>query len=97
MADDMAFDSIGGSLYSDSIGDKDSDAPTYYDMLKYNTDVIVNALSRKAGDSHAGHNHGHNEPHPAEVETSSNNLLLYGILGVLFLGGFFFVYRNMNN
>jgi hypothetical protein len=36
---------IGGNLYSDSIGDKDSPAPTYYDMLKYNTDVIVTALS----------------------------------------------------
>lgn len=36
---------IGGKLYSDSIGDKDSPAPTYYDMLKYNTDVIVTALS----------------------------------------------------
>ncbi len=36
---------IGGKLYSDSIGDKDSPAPTYYDMLKHNTDVIVAALS----------------------------------------------------
>lgn len=36
---------IGGSLYADSIGDKNSPAPTYHDMLKYNTDVIVSALS----------------------------------------------------
>ena len=36
---------IGGKLYSDSIGDKDSPAPSYYDMLKHNTDVIVAALS----------------------------------------------------
>ncbi|MBK8505558.1 MAG: zinc ABC transporter substrate-binding protein [Saprospiraceae bacterium] len=36
---------IGGKLYSDSIGNKDSPAPSYYDMLKHNTDVIVAALS----------------------------------------------------
>jgi len=36
---------IGGKLYSDSIGSKDSPAPTYYDMLKHNTDVIVAALT----------------------------------------------------
>ena len=90
---------IGGSLFSDSIGDKDSDAPTYYDMLKYNTDVIVKALSRKKGDAHAGHNHGTEDDHNHEEVTasSSNNFLLYGILGVLFIGGFLFVYRNMNN
>ncbi len=36
---------IGGELYADSIGDKDSPASSYIDMLKYNTDVIVKALS----------------------------------------------------
>lgn len=35
---------VGGKLFSDSVGDQDSDAPTYYDMLKYNTDTIVEAL-----------------------------------------------------
>ena len=28
------------------LGDEDSPAPTYLDMLKYNTDVIVSALSK---------------------------------------------------
>ncbi len=75
---------IGGSLYSDSIGSKDSDAPTYYDMLKYNTDVIVKALSRKV------------EAKVEAATSKSNNGLLYGILGVLFLGAFFFVYKKMS-
>ncbi|NJL77240.1 MAG: zinc ABC transporter solute-binding protein [Saprospiraceae bacterium] len=35
---------IGGSLFADSIGDAASNAPSYYDMLKYNTDTIVEAL-----------------------------------------------------
>jgi len=36
---------IGGKLYSDSIGHEDSEAPTYLDMLRYNTDTIVKALT----------------------------------------------------
>ncbi|MEM6299337.1 MAG: zinc ABC transporter substrate-binding protein, partial [Bacteroidota bacterium] len=75
---------VGGSLYADSIGEKDSDASTYHDMLKYNTDVIVKALSRKV------------EVKAAEAPTEKgNNYLLYGILGVLFVGAFFFVYRSV--
>ena len=37
--------SIGGSLYADSLGDEDSPASTYIDMLRYNTNTIVSALS----------------------------------------------------
>lgn len=37
--------SIGGKLYSDSLGDKDSPAGTYLDMVRYNTDVIVGGLT----------------------------------------------------
>lgn len=35
---------IGGQLYSDSLGDKDSPADTYLNMVRSNTDVIVNGL-----------------------------------------------------
>jgi ABC-type Zn uptake system ZnuABC Zn-binding protein ZnuA len=35
---------IGGSLYADSLGDPDSPAATYINMLRHNTDVIVGAL-----------------------------------------------------
>jgi ABC-type Zn uptake system ZnuABC Zn-binding protein ZnuA len=37
---------IGGSLYSDSIGDEYSEAPTYLDMLLHNSKTISNALSK---------------------------------------------------
>ncbi len=37
--------SVGGKLYSDSLGDKDSPASTYLKMVRYNTDVIVNGLT----------------------------------------------------
>jgi ABC-type Zn uptake system ZnuABC Zn-binding protein ZnuA len=36
---------IGGKLYSDSLGDEDSPANTYINMLKQNTDVIVSGLT----------------------------------------------------
>jgi ABC-type Zn uptake system ZnuABC Zn-binding protein ZnuA len=38
---------VGGSLFSDSIGDKDSEAPTYLDMLRFNTNTIVEALVKE--------------------------------------------------
>lgn len=37
---------VGGSLYSDSIGDKDSEAPTYLEMLRYNTLTIAYGLKK---------------------------------------------------
>lgn len=39
---------VGGKLYSDSLGEPDGAAGTYLDMLKYNTDVIVNGLTSQA-------------------------------------------------
>lgn len=47
---------IGGKLYADSIGDKDSPAPTYHDMLKHNTDVIVEALTQTSRNISASEN-----------------------------------------
>lgn len=44
--------SIGGKLFSDSLGDKDSPANTYLNMIRHNTEVIVNGLTSTAG-SHA--------------------------------------------
>ena len=48
--------SIGGKLYSDSLGDKDSPANTYINMIRYNTDVIVKGLTSHGGTT------GDNEP-----------------------------------
>lgn len=39
---------IGGKLYSDSLGDKDSPANTYINMIRSNTDVIVSGLTSLA-------------------------------------------------
>lgn len=82
---------IGGELYADSIGEKDSAAPSYYDMLKYNTDVIVKALSRVVEPKTAAEKTAQNK----ETE-SGNSLLIWALVGALFLGAFFFVAKKMN-
>lgn len=75
---------IGGKLFSDSIGDKDSPAPTYLDMLKYNTSTIVHALSQEV------------EVAQEAPETEKSNYGLFIVLGILLLGGFLFMVIKLN-
>ena len=77
--------SIGGQLYSDSIGDKNSPVPSYLDMLKHNTNTIVKALTAKKKDS---------VTEQGEKE-GATNWLLWGVLGLLLIGGFVVVARQM--
>ena len=74
---------IGGELYADSLGDEASEAATYIDMLKHNTNVIVKALSRESDTEKA----------TTSDETSINNWLLWGIIGTLLIGGFVLMLR----
>jgi ABC-type Zn uptake system ZnuABC Zn-binding protein ZnuA len=66
---------IGGELFSDSIGEEDSEADTYLNMLKHNTDVIVGALSE-----------GRLTKTKIDEDDTSFNLYLYLGLGILMLG-----------
>lgn len=43
---DQSGAAIGGTLYSDSLGEPGSQAGTYLGMVRYNTDLIVQALSQ---------------------------------------------------
>ncbi len=77
---------IGGELYADSIGDEDSPAPSYIEMLRHNTDTIVKGLLyEKTDDSIEKENE------------ESTNYWLFGLLAVLFIGGFLIVVRRLNN
>ncbi len=81
---------IGGELFADSIGKSGGPGDSYYKMLKYNTDVITKALKREVQPSSTDHTSHTNE------EKTSGSFLMYGILGLLFIGGFFVVARSIN-
>lgn len=86
---------VGGSLFSDSIGDENSAAPTYLEMLRYNTKTIVAALSRKktsASEMEEGHNHA-----GGNSDSGSSNYLMIGLLAAVFIGGMLFMIKKMNN
>ena len=76
---------IGGQLYADSLGDAESPAPTYYDMLKHNTDTLIKALTNTTGECESIVPEG----------SFWTNVLLYGILGILLIGGFVYVALNI--
>lgn len=71
--------SIGGKLYSDSLGDKDSPANTYINMIRYNTDVIVKGLTSTNADDMA-------------VNGARDHSKWFIWLGVIFLGAFFLMW-----
>ncbi|MCC6723838.1 MAG: zinc ABC transporter substrate-binding protein [Saprospiraceae bacterium] len=76
---------IGGKLFSDSIGPKGSDAPSYYEMLKYNTDTIVKALSAADG----------TKTEEEQIQPKSG-IFTWSLLALLLIGGFVFVAKKMN-
>lgn len=80
---------IGGELFSDSLGDDASGAGTYYDMMKQNTDRIVNALVKGYGESK-----GIENAVTKDVDSKSN-YLLYGVLALILIGGFLFVAKGL--
>lgn len=79
---------IGGELYADSIGDKDSHAPGYTEMLRHNTDTIVKALLGAQETISVNHTH--------ESENDTN-LWLYLLAGLLLVGGLLLAIAKINN
>lgn len=82
---------VGGELFADSLGDKDSPANTYIKMLRHNADTILEGLTRTNSNNS---NTTSATTHKLE-ENNSANFALYGILAVLFIGGFFLAMKNM--
>ena len=74
---------IGGHLYADSIGEEGSDADSYYDMLKYNTDQIVQGLTKAPEKK-------------AEAGTRTPSYWFWCVLAVLLIGGFFILSRSLS-
>jgi hypothetical protein len=77
---------IGGELYADSLGDKDSPANTYLKMLRYNAETIFEGLTTaKAIESEK------------TKDSGGSNFLTYILLGLGFVAIMFFVVRRLNN
>ncbi len=79
---------VGGQLFADSIGGKNSKAPSYAAMLRHNTDVIVSALKTIVEPSIAQENNA--------KSSSSNNYFFIGLIGLLFAGAFVLLAKKMN-
>lgn len=74
LASDLSI-SLGGSLYSDSLGEADGPAGTYTGMLKTNVEMIVRALSQP-------------DIHTSAARTQASPFLfVYYLIFILFLGG----------
>jgi ABC-type Zn uptake system ZnuABC Zn-binding protein ZnuA len=77
---------IGGKLFSDSIGDKNSQAPTYLAMLKYNTDTIVKALSQAPQAA----------TEQEDKPSASDTWTLWLVLGIALVGGFLIAWKKLS-
>lgn len=76
---------VGGSLFADSLGDSLSAAPTYLQMLKHNTDLVVEGLLGNSEDISLG-------DEPSMLEQS----ILLGFILAFMLGAFFYVVYALN-
>lgn len=79
---------IGGRLYADSLGDKNSPAATYLDMIRSNTNTIVNGLKGTTADK--------SDEVSIENIDSRSNMILYGIMGFILLGGMLFLIKKLS-
>lgn len=75
---------IGGKLYADSLGDKDSPASTYLNMLRHNTQTIVKGLKGQRLTTSSD-----------SVSSKANSkYIIVGTIGLLLILGFIFVKRK---
>lgn len=79
---------IGGSLYADSLGEKDGPAGTYVDMIRHNTNTIVNGLTGNIDEAASDE--------AVKDGSKQSNLILYGLMGLLLLGGMLFLIKKLS-
>lgn len=75
--------SIGGELYADSLGDKDSEGGTYIDMLQHNVKTIVSGLTQVIDESDVAEDGG------------SSAIWLYRVIGFSLLFGLIFALTKL--
>lgn len=77
---------IGGSLYADSLGEKDGPAGTYLDMLRHNARTIAEGLSLEKQEGN----------HEVEEGNTTQKYLLFGFILLMMIGSFFFMVFKLN-
>jgi ABC-type Zn uptake system ZnuABC Zn-binding protein ZnuA len=77
---------IGGSLYADSLGDKDGPAGTYIMMLRHNATTIAEGLSLEKTE----------RTHSVEEGSTTQKYLLFGFILLIMAGSFFFMVIRLN-
>jgi len=98
---------IGGELFSDSLGDLGGNGETYLKMLQHNAATIAYALK---GDLNATESSTYNKEQTKNIaidktnekvamakESNQTDWILAGVLSVILVGGFGFMYRKMNS
>lgn len=78
---------VGGSLFADSLGPKDSKGNTYYNMMKSNIDDIANALTKSASGA-SDHDH---------APEKSSSWMIYLFLGIAMLLVLLLLMKKMNS
>lgn len=73
---------VGGQLYADSLGDEISPAPTYIEMLRYNTKTIASALTKSVAEIKANNKEMEKSSPPSLTDglSKANKILLASIL-----------------
>jgi len=79
---------IGGKLYADSLGDKESAAATYLSMIRSNTNTIVEGLKGGAADR--------SDEVSLDDSNVGSNMIMYGIMGLLLLGGMLLLIKKLS-
>jgi len=79
---------IGGKLYADSLGDKESAAATYLSMIRSNTNTIVEGLKGVAADR--------SDEVSLDDSNAGSNMIMYGIMGLLLLGGMLLLIKKLS-
>jgi len=79
---------IGGKLYADSLGDKESAAATYLSMIRSNTNTIVEGLKGGVADR--------SDEVSLDDSNAGSNMIMYGIMGLLLLGGMLLLIKKLS-
>jgi len=94
---------IGGELFSDSLGELGGNGETYLEMLRHNAITISYALKGEDSEvlpedaeSRGITSKQLNEKVEQAEESNSMNYTMIGIIAILLLGGFGFMYKKMN-